>query len=92
MSSSPAAFGVGAQVFVHDVTDTDRSEWPTEPSGIITKSAGSAIQGVWGASGGRLWWIEFDEPQQRDDGEGPFASAQVHERFLELAPPYEPED
>jgi len=81
-------FGVGAQVFVRAVSAGESSPWPDEPSGVIVRSGGSALAGVWGrAGGGRMWWVEFDEPQSNSDGDGPFASAQVHERFLELAPP-----
>jgi hypothetical protein len=73
---------------VRDASTSDRSPWPTGPSGIIVGAGGSAIQGVWGRPGGaQLWRVEFDEPQIRDDGEGPFDHAQVNERFLELAPP-----
>jgi hypothetical protein len=34
-----------------------------------------------------MWWVQFDEPQTNAQGDGPFLSAQVHERFLVLAPP-----
>lgn len=81
-------FGVGAQVFVHPTAAGEASEWPDEPSGVIVRSGGSALAGVWGrGGGGRMWWVEFDEPQTSSGGDGPFASAQVHERFLQLAPP-----
>lgn len=76
---------------MRDASSTDRSPWPDEPSGIIIRSGGSSLAGVWGsaAQGGRVWWIEFDEGQVNADGDGPYATAQVHERFLELAPPIE---
>jgi hypothetical protein len=81
-------FGVGAQVFVRATVTGESSLWPDEPSGIIVRSGGSALAGVWGrGGGGRMWWVEFDEPQSNSDGGGPFSSAQVHERFLQLAPP-----
>lgn len=81
-------FGVGAQVFVRDASATDTSQWPSEPSGFLVSQAGSGVQGVWGrANGGRVWTVEFDEPQTNANGDGPFTSALVHERFLELAPP-----
>jgi hypothetical protein len=86
-------FGIGAQVFVRDASATDPSPWPASPSGIILRTAGSALQSVWGgAGGGRMWWIEFDEPQTNSDGGGPYATAQVHEKFLELAPPFSEDD
>jgi hypothetical protein len=34
-----------------------------------------------------MWWVEFDEPQSNTEGDGPFTSVQVHEKYLELAPP-----
>ena len=81
-------FGIGAQVFVRAAIAGESSLWPDEPSGVIVRSGGSALAGVWGrVGGGRMWWVEFDEPQSNSDGDGPFPSAQVHERFLELAPP-----
>lgn len=83
-------FGVGVQVFVQDASPADPSPWPEEPSGIIVRSAGSAIHGVWGRAGGaRIWWVEFDEPQFNSRGEGPFPTAHVHEKYLVTAPPYE---
>jgi hypothetical protein len=86
-------FGIGAQVFVRDASATDPSPWPASPSGIILRTAGSALQGVWGgAGGGRVWWVEFDEPQTNSDGDGPYATAQVHEKFLQLAPPFNDDD
>ncbi len=85
-------FGIGVQVFVRDASPTDPSQWPAEPSGIIVRTAGSALHGVWGsAGGGRVWWVEFDEPQTNSSGDGPFATAQVHEKYLETAPPFEHE-
>ncbi|MHC5795709.1 hypothetical protein ACVXZ4_06065 [Lacisediminihabitans sp. FW035] len=81
-------FGIGAQVFVRATASGEDSTWPDEPSGVIVRSGGSALAGVWGrGGGGRMWWVQFDEPQSNSDGDGPFPSAQVHERFLELAPP-----
>ena len=81
-------FGIGAQVVVRAANAGEPSPWPREPSGVIVRSGGSALAGVWGrGGGGRMWWVEFDEPQSNSDGDGPFPSAQVHERFLELAPP-----
>jgi hypothetical protein len=83
-------FGIGAQVFVRDASESDPSPWPASPSGIILRTAGSALQGVWGkGGGGRMWWVEFDEPQTNSDGGGPYTTAQVHEKFLELAPLYD---
>lgn len=80
-------FGIGAQVFVLAAVEGEASQWPAEPSGVIVRSGGSALAGVWGAAGGgRLWWVEFDEPQTNAQGDGPFHSVQVHEKFLELAP------
>lgn len=90
MHMSESTIGIGAQVWVRDASESDRSPWPGEPSGIVFRSGGSALSGVWGSGGGvRLWWIEFDRPQMRSDGEGPYRSAQVHEKYLELAPPVE---
>ena len=81
-------FGIGAQVFVRDADSGEASPWPEEPSGVIVRAGGSALAGVWGrGGGGRVWWVEFDEAQSNSDGDAVFRSAQVHEKFLELAPP-----
>jgi hypothetical protein len=84
-------FGIGAQVAIRNASDADYSPWPADPTGIIVRAGGSALAGVWGrGGGGRMWWVEFDEPQTNAEGAGPFGSAQVHEKYLELAPPIEP--
>lgn len=82
-------FGIGAQVVVRAAVAGEPALWPEEPSGVIVRSGGSALAGVWGrgGGGGRMWWVEFDERQFTSSGAGPFLSAQVHEKFLELAPP-----
>ena len=82
-------FGIGAQVVVRAAVGGEPALWPEEPSGVIVRSGGSALAGVWGrgGAGGRMWWVEFDERQFTSSGAGPFLSAQVHEKFLELAPP-----
>lgn len=85
-------FGVGAQVFVRDASPTDVSPWPSEPSGIIVRSGGSAIGGVWGkAERARQWLITFDEPQTDASGLT-HVSAQVAEKYLELAPPFDADE
>jgi hypothetical protein len=82
-------FGVGAQVHVRDASPADAASWTGEPSGIILRSGGSAISGVWGsAERGRQWWIEFDEPQTDATG-APHGGAQIAEKYLELAPPWD---
>lgn len=81
-------FGVGSQVHVRDASPTDPSPWPGEPSGIIVRSGGSAIAGVWGrAARARMWWVDFDEEQTDLRGDGRHRGAQLAEKYLELAPP-----
>lgn len=81
------SFGIGAQVTVRDASATDRSPWPGEPSGIIVRSGGSALGGIF-ARGARtqIWMVEFDELQHNDQGAGPFTVSQIFEKYLELAP------
>jgi hypothetical protein len=89
MTSTPE-FGIGAQVHVRDADAGEPSPWRDEPTGVIVRAGGSALSGVWGkAGGGRNWVVAFNEPATTTDGDGPFDSAQVHEKFLELAPPVE---
>ncbi|MEO6943546.1 MAG: hypothetical protein ABI053_02425 [Lacisediminihabitans sp.] len=86
-------FGIGAQVYVHDASPSDPSGWPGEPSGVIVRSSGSAIGGVWSVTASeQMWWVNFDEEQTDADGTGGHSGAQITERYLELAPPYEPGD
>lgn len=82
-----ARIGIGTQVVVRAASADDAAPWPEEPSGVVVRAGGSALAGVWGGGArGRMWWVEFDGPQQRSDGAGPFMSAQVHEKYLEAAP------
>lgn len=76
--------GIGVQVFVEDASPTDRSPWPAEPSGVVI-DRGSSVPGAPGLTSA-MWRIDFDEPQNNADGNGPFSTALVHERFLHLAP------
>ena len=82
-----AAIGVGAQVFVLSSDEDGTTPWPEGPTGVVVRAGGSAWQGVTGISGSRRsWTIEFSEPQRDRDGQGPYESAQVPERYLRLAP------
>jgi hypothetical protein len=84
-------FGIGAQVYIESASDEDPSPWPAEPSGVITGAGGAAIQRVTNVGGPtRTWIVQFDEPQRHRDGTDGHTSAPVHEKFLHLAPPYEP--
>lgn len=86
------SFGIGAQVAVRDASATDPSPWPGEPSGIIVRSGGSALGGIFGRGPkSNVWMVEFDEPQRNDQGAGPFTVSQVFEKYLELAPTVEDE-
>jgi hypothetical protein len=83
-------FGIGAQVAVLDVSDDDQAPWPGEPTGIIVRAGGSALAGVWGkAVRDRIWVVEFDDPQWNSAGDGPFTTAQILEKYLELAPRFD---
>ena len=85
-----SAFGIGAQVYVEAASADDPSPWPEEPSGIIVGAGGAAIQRVTNAGGPtRMWLVEFDTPQTRSDGSRDHVAAQVHEKYLHLAPPVE---
>ena len=82
-------FGIGAQVYVEAVSTDDPSSWPEEPSGIIVGTGGAAIQRVTNSGGpSRLWTVQFDSPQMHIDGTTGHTSAQVHEKYLHLAPPF----
>jgi hypothetical protein len=81
-------FGIGAQVYVQAASIDDPSPWPDEPTGIIVGAGGAAINRVTNTGGPtRMWVVEFDSPQTHLDGTPDHAGAQVHEKYLHLAPP-----
>jgi hypothetical protein len=81
-------FGIGAQVYVEGLSADDPAPWPDEPSGVIVGSGGAAIQNVTNSGGPtRMWVVQFDSPQTHLDGTAGHTSAQVHEKYLHLAPP-----
>jgi hypothetical protein len=89
-SSMSDDFGIGAQVVVRALRRT-LPPWPDEPSGVIVRTGGSRACGrVWGdrGGGGRIRWVEFDEPQSNSDGGSPFLSrSRCMRSSSELAPP-----
>ena len=71
----------GARVRVRRDPDFGPGPWPTEPLGTVDlHELVSTMQGP-----ERTYWIMFDEPQRDADGDGPYASSQVLERYLEPA-------
>lgn len=61
--------------------------WPAESTGqIVALPSGDPFSVVETRRGiERMWWIRFDEPQRDVDGDGPYATAQVLERYLRPA-------
>jgi hypothetical protein len=33
-----------------------------------------------------MYWVEFDEPQFDGDGDGPYVTSQVLDKYIELLP------
>jgi hypothetical protein len=76
----PRRFRAGDRVRARQDALFGPGPWPAEPTGTIVgrrttvRAAGRT---------NHLWWVEFDEAQDDLDGFGPYARAQVNERYLE---------
>jgi hypothetical protein len=76
---------VGAQVIVRRDPDYGPGPWPSEPRGVVSGRVSpyfTVVQTLQGPE--RTYWITFDEPQQDAEGDGPYDSSQVLERYLEI--------
>ena len=82
-----STYTVGSRVQVMRDPEFGPGPWPSEPTGRITESPTGEPFGVVETRQGpeRLWWVTFDEPQRDTDGDGPYATAQVLERYLRAA-------
>lgn len=77
---------VGTRVRICRDPDFGPGPWPDEPTGTVVASPqGSASETVETTSGvRRMYWVVFDEPQFDVEGDGPFPSAQVLDKYLEV--------
>jgi hypothetical protein len=76
----------GHRVRVRQDRDFPPGPWPAKPTGRVTAFSDGAVyrevvtrQGVQ-----RMWLVAFDEPQHDADGDGPYLSSEVLEKYLEL--------
>ena len=73
----------GARVIVRRDPDFGPGPWPDEPLGTVgTYEMVETRQGR-----ERIYMVQFDVPQLDTDGDGPYASSQVLERYLEPVAP-----
>ena len=73
---------IGTRVRVRRDPDFGPGPWPAEPIGRIV----GVPQEVHGRDGAlTTYWVEFDEPQMDAEGDGPYGTSQVLEKYLELA-------
>ncbi len=66
-------------------SDHGPGPWPFEPRGVVSGRVSpyfAVVQTLQGPE--RTYWIAFDEPQQDAEGDGPYDSSQVLERYLEI--------
>jgi hypothetical protein len=77
---------VGSRVRVRRDPDFGPGPWPDQPTGtVIVSPEGNASDPVETTTGvRRLFWIAFDEPQFDVEGNGPFRSSQVLDKYLEF--------
>lgn len=77
---------VGTRVRICRDPDFGPGPWPDQPTGtVIASPQGNASEPVETTSGvQRTFWVAFDEPQFDVEGDGPYPSAQVLDRYLEI--------
>jgi hypothetical protein len=77
-------FNEGDCVRVRQDLDYPPGPWPTEPIGRITyRDAETPYRAVQTPKGvRRMWLVTFDEPQYDADGDGPYASSEILEKYL----------
>jgi hypothetical protein len=77
---------VGARVRVRQDPGFGPGPWPAEPLGTVTDGIEGHYTVVETRQGPeRTYFIRFDEPQRDPDGDGPYETSQVLERYLEPA-------
>jgi hypothetical protein len=57
--------------------------WPAQPTGTVS-SGPEMVESATGPVA--TYWVEFDEPQRDVDGDGPYVSSQILERYLAPEP------
>jgi hypothetical protein len=85
-----ADYQAGERVRIRRDNEYGPGPWPAEPTGIVAAHPASADGAPWVitqvASGlRRTYWIVFDEPQFDADGDGPYGTSEVLDKYLERA-------
>jgi len=77
-------FAEGQRVRVQQDAGFPPGPWPSEPTGQITALGdGTLYRDVVTPKGvRRMWFVTFDEPQLDADGDGPYTSSEVLEKYL----------
>jgi hypothetical protein len=72
---------IGTRVSVRRDAEFDPGPWPAEPKGRIAGPPESVRR-----RGGiqTTYWVVFDEPQLDEDGDGPYESSQVLDKYQEV--------
>ena len=83
-------FQAGERVRVRRDQEYGPAPWPAEPTGTIASHPASTQTAPWviveTVSGPRRsYLIVFDEPQFDPDGDGPYGSSEVLDKYLERA-------
>ena len=71
---------IGTRVKVRRDPDFGPGPWPSEPTATVIGPP-EMVEGRNGAL--TTYWVEFDEPQTDADGDGPYTTSQVLEKYLE---------
>ena len=92
---SASNFEIGQRVKIRRDEDYGPGPWPAEPSGEVRRHPLAAAdevsvptQTVLGPR--RSYWIAFDEPQFDVDGDGPYVSSEVLDKYIEAEGPQTP--
>jgi len=82
---TPTPYPIGTRVRLRRDPTHEPGPWPGEPLGTIVEAPDrepfTVVVTLQGPT--IYYWVDFDEPQLDEDGDGPYSAAQVSTRHLE---------
>ena len=78
------AFERGTRAKVIRDSEHGPGPWPDQPTGVVGAAGLDSEYQIVETSDGptRSYWVTFDDPQWVAEGDGPYVTAQVLERYL----------